>query len=558
MSLDSGSFRERNAGNDRVMTEKSPTTISVSGQAPSLYFAIAAAVIVAVYLVLTIVNSFLCDDAYITFRYAKHLAAGMGPVFNAGERVEGYSSFLWMILMAMVIKLGGRPEFWSLFCSQVCGVGIIILIIAWIRSQIGTAIKALTIPALIAICAPFVTWSSGGMETTLAAFLILISTLLLLRFQESGRFRELAGSSIAISLAMLTRPESLIVAAVATVFLLAAAVKRTIKSYAVAVYVLPAVVLVGAHLFWRWSFYGRLLPNPYYVKTPGFDLIGFGFRYVGRFWLESVLWLPVGAVLLYAWRAKNHPHPAWVRFLPITILLFFIGVVYSGGDFMMMSRYLVPVIPLILLWLTYAIRTCWQQMHGRWWNIGLTGFLILYASGNIYFMYDARRIYNNGTLDSIGILEGSHLNWQKAALLIKSISRPTDTIATSAAGIIPYYTDLPTVDILGLNAPDLSKFRQRQTTRRPGHSLSIDPDYFMRLMPQFLIGHPRMAKGDDVNFPLGTLADAKLAILMNYEPVSMPIPGEKDLFLYFFMRRDIISRYSGRINIYKLDSRSNN
>src|SRR5262249_1925389 len=29
----------------------------------------------------------LCDDAYISFQYAKNLASGLGLVFNAGERV---------------------------------------------------------------------------------------------------------------------------------------------------------------------------------------------------------------------------------------------------------------------------------------------------------------------------------------------------------------------------------------------------------------------------------------------------------------------------------------
>src|SRR5439155_3954388 len=35
---------------------------------------------------------FVCDDAYITFRYASNLAHGLGPVWNAGERVEGYTN----------------------------------------------------------------------------------------------------------------------------------------------------------------------------------------------------------------------------------------------------------------------------------------------------------------------------------------------------------------------------------------------------------------------------------------------------------------------------------
>src|SRR5262249_51597579 len=50
------------------------------------------------------------DDAFISYRYAANLAHGFGPVFNPGERVEGYSNFLWVVMMALLIRLGGEPE----------------------------------------------------------------------------------------------------------------------------------------------------------------------------------------------------------------------------------------------------------------------------------------------------------------------------------------------------------------------------------------------------------------------------------------------------------------
>src|SRR5438046_1501989 len=53
------------------------------------------------------------DDAFITYRYAENLARGLGLVYNPGERVEGYSNFLWTLMMAVVVKLGGRPEDWG-------------------------------------------------------------------------------------------------------------------------------------------------------------------------------------------------------------------------------------------------------------------------------------------------------------------------------------------------------------------------------------------------------------------------------------------------------------
>ena len=48
---------------------------------------------------------FWLDDAFITFRYARNLADGMGPVFNPGEAVEGYTSFLWMLISSAAFAL---------------------------------------------------------------------------------------------------------------------------------------------------------------------------------------------------------------------------------------------------------------------------------------------------------------------------------------------------------------------------------------------------------------------------------------------------------------------
>ena len=41
------------------------------------------------------------EDGFIYFRVVDHLLAGDGPVFNAGERVEAYTSPAWLALLAL-------------------------------------------------------------------------------------------------------------------------------------------------------------------------------------------------------------------------------------------------------------------------------------------------------------------------------------------------------------------------------------------------------------------------------------------------------------------------
>ena len=48
----------------------------------------------------------VCDDSFISLRYADNLVSGHGLVFNPGERVMGYSNFLWVVLLYPFAVLG--------------------------------------------------------------------------------------------------------------------------------------------------------------------------------------------------------------------------------------------------------------------------------------------------------------------------------------------------------------------------------------------------------------------------------------------------------------------
>src|ERR1700689_4240051 len=51
----------------------------------------------------------ICDDAFITLRYVKNFVEGNGIVYNVGERVEGYTHFLWLMLVAVSKAIGFDP-----------------------------------------------------------------------------------------------------------------------------------------------------------------------------------------------------------------------------------------------------------------------------------------------------------------------------------------------------------------------------------------------------------------------------------------------------------------
>src|SRR5436190_7638355 len=71
--------------------------------------AVAGAILIAH----SLVWNFVTDDAFISFVYSRNLARHGQLVFNLGERVEGYTNFLWTVLLAGLLKVGLPPEILS-------------------------------------------------------------------------------------------------------------------------------------------------------------------------------------------------------------------------------------------------------------------------------------------------------------------------------------------------------------------------------------------------------------------------------------------------------------
>lgn len=82
------------------------TPVQMAGKRIVPIFLIAASALVFSYLV-NRCWPFTADDSFVTLRYSLNLASGYGPVFNPGmQPAEGYTSFLWMLLMAIPLRLG--------------------------------------------------------------------------------------------------------------------------------------------------------------------------------------------------------------------------------------------------------------------------------------------------------------------------------------------------------------------------------------------------------------------------------------------------------------------
>ena len=80
--------------------------------------------------------AWVCDDSFISIRYADNLVHGHGFVYNAGERVEGYTNLFWTLILAAFIRVGASPVTGAEFLGVVAYAAVAFCLTAW-ASQRG-------------------------------------------------------------------------------------------------------------------------------------------------------------------------------------------------------------------------------------------------------------------------------------------------------------------------------------------------------------------------------------------------------------------------------------
>ena len=65
----------------------------------------------------------LCDDAFISFRFAQNFANGLGLLYNPGlAPIEGYSNFLWVLWLSLFELLDLDITVAAPVSSAACGL----------------------------------------------------------------------------------------------------------------------------------------------------------------------------------------------------------------------------------------------------------------------------------------------------------------------------------------------------------------------------------------------------------------------------------------------------
>ncbi|HEV8112082.1 MAG TPA: hypothetical protein VGR31_04850 [Planctomycetota bacterium] len=211
----------------------------------------------------------LCDDAYISFRYVRNFIEGRGLVFNAGERVEGYTNFLWVLELSALWKvLGIRPEIACTILSALYTAGSIALTLVLAASgPFRDRRRLVAAGALLLLGAShtFAVWATSGLETRQFTFFVLLAVVCLRASADRRSLLVLA--SLALAAGEYTRPEANMLFGCCLAWLVFERARTgRFRAGEIATFAAPFAVLVGIHFLWRWSYYGDLWPNTYYAK----------------------------------------------------------------------------------------------------------------------------------------------------------------------------------------------------------------------------------------------------------------------------------------------------
>lgn len=379
------------------------------------------------------------DDAYISFRYSEHFAAGHGLVFNPGQRVEGFSNPLWVYLLTIPALLGVDLTISGKLLGIAASLATLELfsrilerhfrVETWVRRTAG-----LVLAGHISI----VYYAVSGLETSLYTLLVVLLHYALLE-------NKYLLAAVAAGLAAICRPEgAMLVASLGAGLALAREPRRALP------YVLVALGIVGIQLAFRIGYYGKLLPNTFYAKaTVDRDVGELLLHHTGKFIRGSLVWgfhYLAGGLLAVAaligsyrhWRV----HPPML--LTIALLAFFIW--YSVFDWMAFGRFYLPLLPLVLLYAFAALNEAGIRL--RTWHSRLpliAGALLVLAGWGV----TARALSHLPHGEVYQPAMSANLYMDPAEYL-RQLGQPGDTVAAPEIGILAYHSKLRMLDLLGL------------------------------------------------------------------------------------------------------------
>lgn len=384
------------------------------------------------------------DDAYITFRYARNLADGLGLVYNPGEWVLGTTAPLWALALAAARRLGADDlPAAATVLAAVCDGGsaaiLALMALAFGWRPLGAALVGLA----WAVNPMSVAFAAGGMETSLFVFLALLALTLAVSQQPA------CGAAVA-GAATLVRPESLLIVGI---IVLGSRHPRTL---------LAGCVPVAAAALALAAQYGSPVPQSVaakqvaYLAAPPWTNLATILVQAGlpgwSTYLVAVLPSPASLVLglagaatlgcaarvaLPELRRRQLPWQSFAGFATALALFYVLAGVRGGRLF---PWYLVPLIPFQLLVAAAALARAARGPRSQW----LAGLLVLWQLPAV----DVLRPFLPA-----GAGYGREALYLQVGEDLRRAFPPDTVVAAPEIGALGYASGLRILDTVGLVSP---------------------------------------------------------------------------------------------------------
>jgi len=444
---------------------------------------IVLAIILALFVVHSLSLDFTQDDAYISYRYVENFVEGHGLVFNYGERVEGYTNFLWIMLLSLA-SIAGLP---IIPVSKVIGVacGAATVLMAFLITREFSDHRRWYIPFIAPVFlvanGALAYWVIGGLETGLFIFLFSLALYL--------EFRKPSLTPFVLILATLTRPEGGLLFAI--IFLYRwLTLKRGLKS--LAEYGGTYIGLLVPYAIFKLIYFGDFLPNPFYAKTGmSLEYLSSGLAYFAKFAFHYGLFgLFVLMPLPFLRRLPEKIKLAW-----LVVVIYSIYIVLVGGDVLKVHRFFLPILPMffgIFVYTAWTIANDYRK--SKWTSIAIVVVSVGYIAWSLIVPLNyitSTRFLETHFVDKMTFVTGE----------LAKVDRTDFSIATTTIGKVSYMLKgHKVIDMLGLTDRYIAKNpEQIEGMKTTWKERNFNSAYLLELKPDYILfstGHKASAPAE--------------------------------------------------------------
>ena len=414
---------------------------------------------------------FRLDDAWIHLVYGRGLLEDHALSYNPGMPTSGCTSPLWAMVLAVLHAMFARGESLDTLIAAVFVTSAILQCAAiaaavmLAREVTGSAVAGAIAGLLVALATPWAAAAFSGMEVTLTGLLLLLAVREAVRSEWGRAGWWLAGACLA-------RPES------AVVVLLSAIAARQPKNVLRVMW--PSMVAGAVIAIHHLAFTGSALPATFWAKSH-FSLADLPRRFVAAIvkmlsrippWKTGIGWLALlGYVPLFGARLPaKATWPLAAGFAYLLANLALIDPVDPRAFYHM--RYVLPGVPLILVALATGAYGLGGMRPGQL-RFAPATLVVLLA------MFDAARSIEPESRHLHNDVRNINEVQRTIGLWMHDNLEPRTWIAATDAGAIRYVSLLPTIDVLGLNTPQMLRKERGEFVRtHPVQAIAVMPAWF--------------------------------------------------------------------------------